>query len=142
MSTLHGQLSESGSFLCSILLDPYHFLPFCIATFFVGYIVSLIVAAFKPGLKSIPGPTIARFSSFYRPWNIAKGDAGNFYLRLHEKYGEIVRTGPNTVDISDPKALPIIYGISSKFLKVDCTSNRDQKWKQKLICSICTVAFL
>ena len=117
MTTLHSQLFKSGSILCSFLLDPDFGVPFCIS-FVLWYIVSSIATAFKPGLKSIPGPAIARFSSFYRPWKISKGDAPDFYLRLHDEYGKIVRTLPNTVDISDPEALPIIYGISSRFLKV------------------------
>ena len=123
MTTLHSQVFQSGSILCSFLLDP-HFGGFLCVSFVLWYIVSSIATAFKPGLKSIPGPAIARFSSFYRPWKISKGDAPNFYLRMHEEYGKIVRTGPNTIDISDPKALPIIYGIRSKFLKVGFTFNR------------------
>ncbi|KAJ5934250.1 cytochrome P450 [Penicillium verhagenii] len=68
-------------------------------------------------MRTLPGPKFARFSPFYRAWKISKGDAPVFYRNLHEKYGRIVRTGPNTVDISDPDALPVIYGIGSKFLK-------------------------
>lgn len=82
-------------------------------------LIKSIITALRPGLRSIPGPFIARFSCLYRPWKVSKGDAPDFYQRLHEKYGPIVRTGPNTVDISDPKALSIIYGIISKFLKVN-----------------------
>ncbi|KAJ5365242.1 cytochrome P450 [Penicillium concentricum] len=79
--------------------------------------VQTIITSLKLGLRSIPGPFIARFSPLYRAWKIAKGNAPEFYLQLHSQYGHIVRTGPNTVDISDPKAIPTIYGISSKFLK-------------------------
>ncbi|KAJ5315081.1 cytochrome P450 [Penicillium atrosanguineum] len=86
-----------------------------IVAFSIG--ISSIATALRPGLRSIPGPTVARFSSLYRPWKISKGDAPDFYRSLHKKYGPIVRTGPNTVDISDPRSLPIIYGISSKFVK-------------------------
>lgn len=125
MATLHSQVFQSGSILCSFLLDLHFGVSFCIS-FVLWYIVCSIATAFKPGLKSIPGPAIARFSSFYRPWKISKGDAPDFYLRLHDEYGKIVRTGPNTVDISDPKALPIIYGISSKFLKVGFTFNQGE----------------
>lgn len=120
MATLQSQVFQSGSILCSFLLDPHYGIHFCIASFLLRYIVSSITTAFKPDLKSIPGPAIARFSSFYRPWKISKGDAPDFYLRLHREYGKIVRT----VDISDPKSLPIIYGISSKFLKVGFTFNQ------------------
>ena len=84
----------------------------------LAIIVSSLASAFKPGLGSIPGPLLALLSPFYRLMKLSKGDAPVFYRRLHETYGPIVRTGPNTIDISDPKAVPIIYGINSKFLKV------------------------
>ena len=81
-------------------------------------LVRSVATALKPGLRSIPGPVIARFSKLHRAWHISKGKAPVFYTELHEKYGPIVRTGPTTVDISDPAAVAIIYGINSKFLKV------------------------
>ncbi|KAJ5629935.1 cytochrome P450 [Penicillium herquei] len=76
-----------------------------------------ITRALKAGLRDLPGPWIARFTPFYRAWRISHGDAPLYYRKLHQRYGPIVRTGPNTVDISDPKALSTIYGINSKFLK-------------------------
>lgn len=73
--------------------------------------------ALKPGLRSIPGPFLARFSGSYRFWKICKGNAPQFYQNLHDQYGPIVRTAPNHVSISDPNAISAIYGISSKYLK-------------------------
>ncbi|OJJ66033.1 hypothetical protein ASPBRDRAFT_79448 [Aspergillus brasiliensis CBS 101740] len=67
--------------------------------------VQTLRIAFKPGLSSIPGPVFAN------------GDAPGFYRELHQRYGKIVRTGPKTVDISDPTAVATIYGINSKFVK-------------------------
>ena len=93
-------------------------LPAIIGASILLLILRPIVAAFKPSLRGLPGPSLARFTPFYRAWKMSKGDAPIYYRSLHKQYGPIVRTGPNTVDISDPKALPIIYGISSKFLKV------------------------
>ena len=84
----------------------------------ISSLIQSILTALKPGLRSIPGPFLARFSKLHRAWNISKGRAPDFYRELHEKYGPIVRTGPTTVDISDPAAVMIIYGINSKFLKV------------------------
>ena len=84
----------------------------------ISSLIQSVATALKRGLRSIPGPFLARFSKLHRAWNISKGNAPGFYRELHEKYGPIVRTGPTTVDISDPAAVAIIYGISSKFLKV------------------------
>ncbi|KAH7267929.1 cytochrome P450 [Fusarium solani] len=61
----------------------------------VGWLVSLVRTILRPGL----------------------GNAHEEYKLLHDKYGPIVRTAPNVVDISDPTSIATIYGISSKFLK-------------------------
>jgi hypothetical protein len=45
-----------------------------------------------------------------------KGPAG--YRELHRKYGQIVRVGPNHVAVSDSAAIPVIYGLGSKYTKV------------------------
>ncbi|KAH8683619.1 cytochrome P450 [Ilyonectria robusta] len=45
------------------------------------------------------------------------GNAHINYRKLHDKYGPIVRTAPNVVDISDPAVIPSIYAIGSKFVK-------------------------
>jgi hypothetical protein len=78
--------------------------------------------ALKPGLRSIPGPFLARFTRLWRLFQISKGGGRELYQRLHDRYGPIVRTAPNVVSISDPQAIPIIYGINSKFVKVSFTS--------------------
>lgn len=81
-------------------------------------IVSLISTALQRGLREIPGPWIAKFNPFWRVGFVWKGNAHIDYRNLHDKYGPIVRTAPNVVDISDPAVLPSIYAIGSKFVKV------------------------
>ncbi|RDH36020.1 cytochrome P450 [Aspergillus welwitschiae] len=76
-----------------------------------------LLRAYKQPLASVPGPLLAKFTTLYRPWLVAKGNAPEAYRELHRRYGRIVRTGPETVDISDPAALAVVYGISSGFLK-------------------------
>jgi hypothetical protein len=39
-------------------------------------------------------------------------------LKLHSKYGRIVRTGPDQVSVGDPAAINIIYNANDKFKKV------------------------
>lgn len=85
-------------------------------------IAKLLRVAFRKGIREIPGPRLARFTPFYRINLVVGGDAVNKYRQLHERYGPFVRTGPNSVAIADPKAIPIIYGISSRFMKV-CASD-------------------
>ncbi|KAI8649179.1 hypothetical protein NCS57_01454100 [Fusarium keratoplasticum] len=83
----------------------------------VGWLVSLVHTTLRPGLRNIPGPWVAKFTQAWRIGLVWKGNAHEEYKLLHEKYGPIVRTAPNVVDISDPTSIATIYGISSKFLK-------------------------
>lgn len=50
------------------------------------------------------------------------GDSPQNYRKLHDKYGKIVRVGPNHVSVSDSAEIPKIYGVGSKYLKVPQTS--------------------
>jgi hypothetical protein len=78
--------------------------------------------AFGYGIRGLPGPFFASISPAWRISLVYRGNAHAEYRKLHEKYGPIVRTAPRVVDISDPAALPIIYGINSHFIKV-CVAN-------------------
>ncbi|KAI8711253.1 hypothetical protein NCS52_01501200 [Fusarium sp. LHS14.1] len=87
------------------------------AVLLVGWLVSLVRSALGPGFGNIPGPWVAKFTQVWRIGLVWNGNAHEEYKSLHEKYGPIVRTAPNVVDISDPTSIATIYGISSKFLK-------------------------
>ena len=91
-------------------------LPFVILLVF--YLTASLRAAFRPGLRKLPGPLLARFSGTYRLSLVYGGNALYEYRRLHQKYGTIVRAGPNHVSVSDPAAIPQIYGIGRNYLKV------------------------
>lgn len=88
----------------------------------IGFLVLLILdvirSALRPGLRSLPGPAVARWTRLYRFFLFADGHGPQKLLRLHEKYGSIIRIGPNHVYISDPKALPIVYPYSGRYAKV------------------------
>jgi hypothetical protein len=83
-------------------------------------IAHLIYNKFRPGLSSIPGPALAGWTGLWRLFDVSKGDAHNTAIKLHRKYGSLVRIGPNHVSVGDPAAIPIIYGLKSGFTKVLC----------------------
>lgn len=82
------------------------------------YLASSIRVAFRKGLRGLPGPLAARFSGFYRFSLVYAGKAPFEYRKVHQKYGPLVRVGPNHVSISDPAAIPQIYGIGTNYVKV------------------------
>ncbi|KAL9567270.1 hypothetical protein ACKAV7_008512 [Fusarium commune] len=79
----------------------------------------LIRLTFRAGLRDIPGPWLARYTALYRLSLVYRGDSPRQYELLHEKYGPIVRTGPNHVSTSDPAMIPVIYGIGKNFQKIE-----------------------
>ena len=66
------------------------------------------LSPFHP-LAHIPGPYLPRLSSLWLIYHAWIGDECTVVHKLHEKYGTIVRTGPNSVDIADGEALHEIY---------------------------------
>lgn len=82
---------------------------YCIAT--------LLSRRYRPGLRNIPGPWHASFSDLDRVRSCATGLQMQHHLRLHEKYGALVRIGPNHVSFADTDLIPTVYSIGSKFYK-------------------------
>jgi hypothetical protein len=76
----------------------------------------IVLNTFK--LRDINGPFLARYSDLWRLLKVHQGDMHNVYLELHQKYGSLVRVGPNCVSISSPEALAAVYNISEKLPKV------------------------
>lgn len=73
---------------------------------------------FQKGLHKYPGPFLASLTDFWRVWDVYKQRPEVTHRRLHEKYGDVVRLGPNALSFSDPKALKAIYGLNKNMVKV------------------------
>ncbi|KAI9665563.1 MAG: 3'-5'-exoribonuclease [Alyxoria varia] len=61
-------------------------------------------------LGKFPGPTLAKYSNLWRLIKVWRGDSHKKYWKLHERYGRIVRIGPNCIDVSDSSLIQTIYG--------------------------------
>ena len=46
-----------------------------------------------------------------------QGDMHRTMIKLHQKHGKLVRTGPNEVSVSDLSAIKTIYAAGTKFSK-------------------------
>lgn len=69
-------------------------------------------------LRHIPGPFPACITEFQRVFWVTTKRAHLIHQEMHEKYGEIVRIGPNTVIFSNPEAMPTVYTTRTGFPKV------------------------
>ncbi|KAK7427324.1 hypothetical protein QQZ08_006093 [Neonectria magnoliae] len=69
------------------------------------------------GLNKYPGPFLASLTDWWRFFDVYKRRPERTLRALHDKYGDIVRTGPNSLSFSDPAALKSIYGLNKGFIK-------------------------
>lgn len=82
---------------------------------FVAYYV---VEYLRSPLKQFNGPFWAKFTDWWRVVDTSRFKAHETQLRLHKKYGPVVRLGPNCLSISDPKLAKTIYAIRGSYYKV------------------------
>lgn len=107
MPALEHTLTLSPSFTQLLL---YSFL----TLFIIGYLTFHYATH-----RNIPGPFLAQFTDLWRLWNVWKRDSHETYLKLHKKYGDVVRIGPNCISISKPDLIPTIYGVGKGYVKSD-----------------------
>lgn len=86
-------------------------------------ILAILVIAFNLfrswlHLRHIPGPWTASLTNLVRRSWVKTGDAHQIHTDLHRKYGTVVRSGPNAVMVSQPKAIDTIYGFKNRLEKV------------------------
>lgn len=82
----------------------------------------LVYNKYGYGISSVPGPFLAAWTDLWRFFIAWGRHAEQTHVRLHEKYGPLVRLGPNSVSISDPGAVKVIYGLTSGYVKVFSSS--------------------
>ena len=69
------------------------------------------------GLAHIPGPLLAGCTDLWRLRQAQHRRPELVHIKLHEKYGSLVRIGPNSVSVSDPRAISVIYALNGGFTK-------------------------
>ena len=92
-----------------------------IATTYVAALcISITVyRTFFHPLRHFPGPRSLRFSKFGHAFLSRKLDNHHQMDRLHRKYGDIVRTGPNELSLFSAEAYVALHGAQSHCTKSD-----------------------
>ncbi|KAI0418819.1 isotrichodermin C-15 hydroxylase [Xylaria grammica] len=82
------------------------------------YAVGLVVyRVFFHPLAKYPGPLLAKITDAYQLYHAWKGDRHLEFWRNHERYGKIVRFGPNSLSFNSNGALKDIYGFKANVRK-------------------------
>ncbi|RPD57205.1 high nitrogen upregulated cytochrome P450 monooxygenase 2, partial [Lentinus tigrinus ALCF2SS1-7] len=90
------------TFLCALL------------TYLATLVASVVVYRLSPlhPLAQFPGPLWRRVSMIGPAVVASKGNRHRTFVEMHEKYGDIVRTGPNEVSINDASFVEPLLGAS------------------------------
>src|SRR6202012_3190767 len=87
-----------------------------LTTIVIG-ILYFIRIRYRQGLRQVPGPFLASFFPAHRILTTAFGHQYAHHIEYHERYGSMVKVGPNHVSLSNAGLIPMIYGITTKFHK-------------------------
>ena len=85
---------------------------------FVSVLIYLAKKRFHHGLQKYPGPFLASLTDWWRFFDVLGRRPDITHIKLHQKYGDIVRLGPNALSFASPAALKTIYGPNKGFTKV------------------------
>jgi len=70
------------------------------------------------GVHHIPGPLLASFTDYWRLFVVWGRRPEATHIKLHEKYGDLVRIGPKTVLVAEWEATKRIYALNAGYVKV------------------------
>ncbi len=86
-------------------------------------LAAIVIATFvrnylNKGFSKYPGPFLSNFTDAWRFFSVLSGKSQLTLRTLHDRYGDIVRLGPNSLSFSSPEALKAIYGLNVRLTKV------------------------
>ncbi|KAK1232618.1 hypothetical protein PQX77_004238 [Marasmius sp. AFHP31] len=84
------------------------------ASFFVALPSSIVLYRISPfhPLANVPGPLAAKVSKLWGLWVCWTGRYHVVMKRLHDKYGPVIRTGPNEISTIEISAVAGVLGVS------------------------------
>ncbi|KAE8161390.1 cytochrome P450 [Aspergillus tamarii] len=96
------------------------------------YVLSVVYRSQRSHLSYLPGPWYTKFTDLPLRYKVVTGQRPRYVHALHEKYGPIVRIGPDEVDVSDISGAREIHRIGSGFLKSPWYSLLNRKDTQSI----------
>jgi hypothetical protein len=94
------------------------FLGHWLGTLLIFILFYLASNYFKQNLNRYPGPFLASLTDWWRFFDVYGRRPEITHIKLHRKYGDIVRLGPKVLSFADPAAVKDIYGLNKGFVKV------------------------
>ncbi|CAL1712458.1 unnamed protein product [Somion occarium] len=112
LACLLGLVPSLLSILFLVHLAIFKALAFAFLTYYATLALSIVVYRLSPfhPLSNIPGPIPNKISMLWMLWIGLQKKRHVYIKQLHDKYGDIVRIGPNEVSIRDPSAITPLMG--------------------------------
>ncbi|KAI0803957.1 cytochrome P450 [Xylaria sp. FL0064] len=88
-----------------------------LTTLFAGTFSYIIYQCFFSSLSVFPGPLAAKLSKGWRAYVTYRGHWHRDLVALHQRYGPVVRIGPNELSVVDPDAFLQIYRVNGAYAK-------------------------
>lgn len=83
----------------------------------ISFLQPVVHRLFISRLRQVPGPKIAAVTSLHIDRHYYHDTAIPYVKSLFDKFGPVVRVGPNEIVVNDPANIPLIYGVRSAFPK-------------------------
>jgi hypothetical protein len=101
-------------------LPLFHIYSYSALAILIASLAIAVIRSHAARLQHVPGPWLSRYTDLLRAFLAMKysGQEVNLYMKLHSKYGDVVRVGPRSVSVLDPQAIPTIYGVKARLNKV------------------------
>ena len=88
----------------------------------------LVATRYLSSLRKFNGPVLASITNAWRLNYVYWHRHEPPMLKIHEKYGDIVRLGPNVLAFRQPQALSDIYGPQGRNFTKVMADDQDIKW--------------
>ncbi|KAJ3998702.1 cytochrome P450 [Lentinula boryana] len=85
---------------------------FTYGAFYASLLSSIVLYRLSPfhPLAKVPGPMMHKVSKLWSVWICWQGRQHTEFKVMHDKYGPVVRTGPNEISVVDPSAVNDVLG--------------------------------
>ena len=107
MSSSPSLLAQSSSYLLHI--SPWSFLALALTAYLLYFCGTCIYNLLLSPLAAIPGPWYAAISDFWLTTHVARLQQCMTVQALFERYGPVVRVGPNKVVFCDMTTMRSVY---------------------------------
>lgn len=110
--------SKDGPLVQNILLTSWSLFKYSpIITISVLLVLRFLLRRYLSPLRKYPGPFLASGTRLYSAYITWRGNTHEDHIRLHRKYGPIVRLQPNQLSFASPEAARLILSPGKGFHK-------------------------